>query len=166
MSSPSLTLNIFPVNGKRVWPYFAPHHYLSGNYSGHRAFIACLEDGTPTAFASAIAFPHGSIKNGWRGHRLVVLPDFQGLGIGTRLDEWRAVYVTKVMGGRFYVRTSHPRLGMARDASPRWRPTSSNKRLLNAKQASNQLATMPTWKLDMTRVCWSHEYMGEPDGAA
>jgi GNAT superfamily N-acetyltransferase len=145
---------------------FAPHHYLSGKYSGHRAFIACLEDGTPVAFASLIAFPHGRIKNGWRGHRLVVLPDFQGLGIGTRLDEWRANYVRNVMGGRCFVRTSHPRLGMARDASPRWRATSNNKAKRSPSYGKHQAKTMPAWKVDMVRDCWSHEYLGEPDGSS
>jgi len=44
--------------------------------------MACFND-TPIAFIAVIHFPHPRINNFKRIHRLVVLPDYQGIGIGT-----------------------------------------------------------------------------------
>lgn len=127
MTSAEITLHILPVDGHRAWPLFAPHHYLTGKYMGHRAWIAVLDDGTPVAFTSIIAFPNGHFVNGWREHRTVVLPDFQGLDVGPRLTNWCGEYVIGVMGGRLFSRTSHPRMGEYRERSCLWRATTKNR---------------------------------------
>jgi GNAT superfamily N-acetyltransferase len=159
MEAASLSIQVYPVSGPKVWPHFASHHYLNTKYNGHRAFIACLPDGTPVAFLSLIRLPHAQLKNAWRSHRTVVLPDFQGLGIGTRLSDWLGEYVIQVMNGRFYSRTTHPRMGIHRDRSPRWRATSMSGRKRTETQGNRGITT---WKVDMVRTCWSHEYIGNP----
>ena len=163
-SSDSLIrFDIVKVNGNRVWPYFAPHHYLTGSFAGHHAFLAVLPDGEPVAFTSIVSFPHGRIKHGWRGHRTVVLPDFQGLGIGPRLSDWLGEYVLSIKGGRFFSKTSHPRLGAYREASPYWRATSSNRKVPTVKGVQAQ-ANNFGWVADTTRLTFSHEYIGrQPD---
>jgi SNF2 family DNA or RNA helicase/GNAT superfamily N-acetyltransferase len=155
----TLTLNIYPVDGPRVWPYFAPFHYMSERFNGHRSWIVVTEDGEPVAFTSIIRFPHGHITNGWRGHRTVVLPDFQGLGIGGRLSDWTGEYVINHMPdedgnpGRYFSRTVHPRFGAYRNASPLWKPTSSNEKVGSApNQGISSTALM--------RLSFSHEYVG------
>lgn len=155
-------LNIVKVNGRRVWPYFEPHHYLTPKFAGHHAFLATLPNGEPVGFTSLVSFPHGRIKKGWRGHRTVVLPDFQGLGIGARLSNWLGEYVVVVKGGRFFSKTSHPRLGTYRDGSPYWRATSSNRKVPTSKGVAAQAQNFG-WVADTTRMTWSHEYMGRPD---
>lgn len=163
MSSPTdgrFELDVLKVDGRKVWPHFAPHHYLTGSYHGHRAFLAVLPStGEAVAFTSAMALPHAHLKNAWRGHRTVVLPDYQGLGIGARLSDWLGEYVIGVMGGRFYSRTTHPRLGAYRDASPHWRATSSSRKVRTAADAARQ-TTRKGWAVDTTRAAWSHEYLG------
>jgi hypothetical protein len=44
----------------------------------------------------------------WREHRTVVLPDFQGVGIGDALSEWLGAYL-RSWGIRIRSLTSHPR---------------------------------------------------------
>jgi hypothetical protein len=54
-----------------------------------------------------------------REHRTVVLPDYQGLGIGNRLSEFCAALWTG-LGGRASSTTSHPAMIHYRSASPQW----------------------------------------------
>eukprot|EP00927_Polykrikos_kofoidii_P008089 TRINITY_DN13347_c0_g1_i2.p1 TRINITY_DN13347_c0_g1~~TRINITY_DN13347_c0_g1_i2.p1 ORF type:complete len:1024 (-),score=204.35 TRINITY_DN13347_c0_g1_i2:103-3069(-) len=55
----------------------------------------------------------------WREHRTVVLPSFQGLGIGSLLADV-AAYVCEVMGHAFISMSRHPHYGGYRDRSPFW----------------------------------------------
>jgi GNAT superfamily N-acetyltransferase len=54
-------------------------------------------------------------------HRLVILPDWQGLGLGWRFSEWMGELLTR-HGYRYHYVTSHPALVAAFDRSPRWAP--------------------------------------------
>lgn len=53
------------------------------------------------------------------GHRLVVLPDWQGLGLGWRFDQWMGELLHR-HGWRYHNVTSHPALIFLFDRSPRW----------------------------------------------
>lgn len=156
----SLELDIFPVVGKAVWPIFAPHHYLTHKFMAHRTFLAALEDGTPVALSSIVVAPSGAFRNGWREHRTVVLPDFQGLGIGVRLGDWVAHWVCSVYTsgeGRYFSRTMHPRLGGYREASPLWRGTSHNRKPSDGQSTR----TTTSSRLGIPgRVSFAHEYIG------
>jgi GNAT superfamily N-acetyltransferase len=159
----TLELDIYPVNGRAVWHLFAPHHYLTQSYAGHRAFLAVTEDGEPVAFASSISFPHKHIKNARRSHRTVVLPDYQGLGLGGRLSDWLGAWHL-AQGHRFYSRTTHPRMGAYRDASPLWRATAgSGKRQTPShfKKAPRGATHGGEWHVDLSRIAYSHEYVGQ-----
>lgn len=161
-----MNIEILPVIGKEVWPLFAPHHYLTGslNPKGPKCFLAVLPDGAPVAFTSSISFPHATIKGGRREHRTVVLPDFQGFGLGARLSDWLAEWHIR-QGHRFYSRTTHPRLGAYREASPLWRATSGSRRpqhaqKLVARRSSGGVTARGEWKTDLNRLAFSHEYVG------
>ena len=155
-----MRLHIIPVDGRKAWPMFAPHHYLTAKYTGHRAWIVTLDDGTAVGFVSIIAFPNGHFDNGWREHRTVVLPDFQGLGIGPRLSNWAGEHVIKVVGGRFFSRTSHPRMGEYRERSPLWRPTTKNRRKRSTAEVTSSKDMAMKWTGD-TRQTYAHEYVGD-----
>ncbi|MBQ9873739.1 MAG: GNAT family N-acetyltransferase [Thermoguttaceae bacterium] len=79
---PRIELDVREAN-RALWPKFAPHHYLSGALNpAARSFVATLGD-RPVAFAAILQ------SEGRRGrkrvHRLVVAPEFQGIGIGGAL---------------------------------------------------------------------------------
>ena len=61
----------------------------------------------PCAFISIIQFPHPVAKNLFKTHRLVVLPEFQGIGLGRILTDEIAFLYTE-NGKRFREITSHP----------------------------------------------------------
>lgn len=142
-----------------LWPVFRNHHYLSGNINpSARCWVATWKN-NPVGFASAIAFPNGAIQSAWRGHRTVILPDFQGLGIGVRLsDAVASIFVRK--GCRYFSKTAHPRLGSYRDSSPLWRPTSKNHRTRNDYNINHKTKEDKHKMQHAHRLCYSHEFIG------
>jgi len=157
-----VSLRVYRLDkAQMVWELFAPHHYLTPVLTkGTRCWIGVLEDTDElVTFTSSIRMPSGTLKNAWREHRTVVLPDYQGLGIGWRMAEWLGEYHIG-QGERLYSRTTHPRIGAARDASPLWRKT-----------AKSGLLRKPEWRTgdkwtrnndgDRVRIAFSHEYVGE-----
>lgn len=144
-------------SSRNTWPMFRDHHYLTPRMHPQAQCFLGFWESRPVVFTSVIAFPHPSIKKAFREHRTVVLPDFQGLGIGTRFSDAIAhIYTTT--GHRYFSRTSHPRMGGYRQNSPLWRPTASN--LRRQKQTSPDTSIQDHWPVDTKRLCYSHEYTG------
>lgn len=160
---PKIELSIEPCD-RKVWPIFAPHHYLTANLLSSAHCWSAWWGDSLVGFASTIPFPHGSIKNARRGHRTVILPDYQGLGIGVRLSDAVADWVVRVQGKRYYSKTAHPRMGEYRDRHPHWWPTSSTK--VVDPRARHGVAVKSGMGIDYAatyhRYCWSHEYKLEP----
>ena len=155
---PPIRVEVRPCDS-REWRSFAHHHYLDGSLNkSSRCFIATWE-GKAVGFAAALAFPNGNFRRAWRGHRTVVLPDFQGLGIGVRLSDAVAdIFVGE--GCRYFSKTAHPRMGAYRDASPLWRATSKNRKSRGDYSASRNTKEDGHKMRHVDRVCWSHEYLG------
>lgn len=157
---PAINVDLLPCSAE-AWPLFRPHHYLSEkiNHSA-RCWLAIWRD-VPVGFVAAIAFPNAHFKNAWRGHRTVVLPDFQGLGIGMRISD----AVGELMlaeGRRYFSKTAHPRMGAYRDNSPLWRPTSKNRRDRQDYKSGRKTKELAYKHLHADRLAWSHEYVGFP----
>jgi len=105
---------------RAAWRWFAPHHYLSAElHRGSRCF-AGLIDGRPVAFGAVLHFPHPTAKRVWRLHRLVVLPDYQGLGLGAHAFPNALGSIVRALGQRLSVTTSHPALIRAWAKSREW----------------------------------------------
>lgn len=157
---PEIKVDVIPCSVS-AWSMFGDHHYLSGDINRGAYCWLAVWNNEPVGFTSVVALPSGSIKNAWRGHRTVVLPDFQGLGIGVRLSD--AVAEMHIQEGkRFFSKTAHPRLGEYRQNSPKWRATSKNgiKRSdYNGDRAESKYSRILLEK-HKHRVCYSHEYIG------
>ena len=105
---------------RRLWRLFAKHHYLSGNLNpAARCYVALWND-VPTAFCATLAI--AGRRQHWRITRLVTLPDYQGLGIGTRVAE-AVAELHRAAGHRLSVTASHPALVAHCRRSPLWRAT-------------------------------------------
>jgi GNAT superfamily N-acetyltransferase len=87
---------------------FRQYHYLNGQLgAGVRCYVALYQE-KPVAF---IAVAH--VRMGghfFRVSRLVVLPDYQGIGIGKRLLNFIAELYTSQISLPFYLVTSNPQL--------------------------------------------------------
>jgi GNAT superfamily N-acetyltransferase len=118
-SRPQLELGIYPIH-RSAWRVFAPHHYLSAKlHPGAQCFGGFINDEC-VMFMSFLHFMHPQAKNLKMGHRLVVLPDWQGLGLSERMGETMGQYLYE-QGYRYRVVTAHPALIRSRSRSPRWK---------------------------------------------
>ena len=117
---------------------FKDHHYLDGNINkASRCYVGVWE-GNVVAFGATITMPSGTLKNAWRGHRTVILPDYQGMGLGVRFSD-AVAQIHLDEGHRYFSRTAHLR----KDVS---------------------LANMyKEHYFDNKRICFSHEYIGKEE---
>lgn len=88
---------------------FEKYHYLSNQHNNAAKVFLAFINNQLAGFISILHFPHPKAKNIKKVHRLVVLPDFQGIGIGLRLlNEVGQIY--KNEGFRYTIVTSQPSL--------------------------------------------------------
>jgi energy-coupling factor transporter ATP-binding protein EcfA2/GNAT superfamily N-acetyltransferase len=135
---PDIKLNIREAD-RSLWPIFRHHHYLSGDIHPAAKCFAAYIEGRPVAFAAVLHFPHPKTRNIKMGHRLVVLPDFQGLGIGGRLDDFLGNHLHS-LGFRYRNCVAHPAMIAYYAKSPRWRLTNKVNLLGKANVKSGQKA--------------------------
>lgn len=107
---PDIKFKIYETKQKQqYWKMFSRYHYLSHSHNNAaRVYIATVDDNI-CGFCSVLHFPHPKVKNMKRVHRLVILPDYQGIGIGNILLNKIGDYV-KEKGDRFTIVTSSPSL--------------------------------------------------------
>tara|TARA_R110000824_G_scaffold169601_4_gene346744 strand:- start:2134 stop:3216 length:1083 start_codon:yes stop_codon:yes gene_type:complete len=114
---PDITLTVRRVN-KSAWQIFKGHHYLTGSHAKHAACFVAFIERQPVGFCSVLHYPHPS-GGFWKEHRTVVLPDFQGVGIGNRLSDYVASLF--VASGKSYRDTTqHPAHCNYRRRSANW----------------------------------------------
>lgn len=127
MNDPSLSWRSLPrpwihlqVRGcsRALWPRFARHHYLSGSLSCAVKCYAAYEEQVPIAFCAVLS--HLGRPDIHRITRLVVLPEYQGLGVGRNLLE-RVAAAEFADGYRVRITTSHPAMAQYLSRSLTWR---------------------------------------------
>ncbi len=137
---------------RHAWPLFAPHHYLSGALAPSAVCFLLTWAERPVGFSAWLPFV-GAGPAARREHRTVVLPDFQGVGIGSRLSDilaslWRG------LGFRALSTTTHPALIHSRCRSGRWR--------LNRPPSLARGRDRVGLKHATTRLTAGFEYIGSP----
>lgn len=114
---------------------------------------------TKIGFCAVLPQPTGTANYCKRISRLVILPDFQGLGVGTKfLDAICDIYVKR--GFKMYIRSSHIKLANHWSKSELWRPTARN----GKKSDNSSHGTIHNSKYNdylVNRECYSYEYMGK-----
>lgn len=156
---PDIVLEMLPCSYK-AWNIFREHHYLTSDISKSSQNFLFTWNDNPIGFVSVLAFPTGHAKNAWREHRVVVLPDFQGLGIGPRISDATGELFIQ-FGRRYFSKAGHPKMGGYRNASPLWRATSRNNQARrDYVHMESKLYDHPSLKSHAERICFSHEYIG------
>jgi GNAT superfamily N-acetyltransferase/ABC-type nitrate/sulfonate/bicarbonate transport system ATPase subunit len=124
---PKFDLQIWKTDG-RYWPLFEPHHYLKLPRMVAAEYYVGTVDGELVAHVATS--PRFEI-NGMRACRLVVMPEWQGAGVGTRF--LNAVCQHQLDGGNrwerkvraVYFHTSHPGLCAALRRDKKWKQVSA-----------------------------------------
>lgn len=140
-----------------TWNFFKKHHYLTEECAKSCKFFLFSWNGKPIGINAVIPQPSGYFKNGVRESRIVVLPDYQGLGLGTTISNFTAA-IYKDSDYRYFTKTVHPAIGGYRNNnSDIWRGTSKNGK---SPKSQNAMGGMSGWNV-LVRTSYCHEYIGE-----
>src|ERR1035437_2623471 len=176
---PNILLRIYPCN-RSLWHMFATHHYYSQEIAlSSRTFLATAEidkHEEVVGFVASLTMPSGTLQNAWRASRTVILPDFQGIGIGPRISDMVAdLHLSE--GKRYYSKTTSDRLGGWRDSEhdcsrcggrhKLWKETSKGGRKKKEYIAEKGVYVRPDndkcingWGGKRRSGYYSHEYVG------
>ena len=135
---------------------FRKHHYLSGDFNKAAQLFLIYWDDTLVGMHSVLPLPTNALKYAFRAHRLVILPDFQGLGIGTKINQFFGEYYIS-QGLKYFMRTTHVRLARNMDHDGRWKATNSSGKV-NTKCNVNNPSKIT---YDDRRAAVSYEYRGD-----
>lgn len=136
-----------------AWKLFKGHHYLSADISIASRIYVAFVCGEPAALCAVLPFPHPKLKNAWKEHRTVVLPDYQGIGLGNKLSE-HVGDILLAEGKRFISTTSHPAMIGYRNKSKKWVLTRKPSRV--SKTGTSGIQT----RVSNDRLTASFEYLG------
>lgn len=154
---PTIELSIYRVHHS-VWEGFKGHHYLTGDLNRASRCYAGLIRNSPVCFMAILRQPVRTRQVVWRGHRTVVLPDFQGIGIGNRfIEEIARLYLEE--GARYVATTAHPAINHYRSKSPLWRCTRTPSPTVR-RQGPATLPGMRRCKHSTGRMTASWEFVG------
>jgi GNAT superfamily N-acetyltransferase len=153
---PAIDLEIARVHHSS-WKLFAQHHYLTAELNKSAICFVGFVNGRAAGFHSYLNF-FGKLSHGKavRGHRSVVLPDFQGAKIGnamitTLASMWAA------LDRRVFRNTGHPAEVAAAMHDPAWQliraPSRTSRR---GGEAHPSMATTRAYN----RLTASFEYIG------
>ena len=110
------------------------------------------------AMFSVLNMPSGTNKYCFRVHRMVVLPDYQGLGIGTILLDWFGEYFLS-KGFKLFIRSSHIRLANHCRSCNKYKENNTSGKIRKSNSAyGTQLEKYHN--LDFKRAAYSFEYVG------
>lgn len=153
---------------RQAWPRFRGHHYLSGDlHKAARVFLAYAElDGDEQLVGFFSLLPVAGHRGWWRGHRTVVLPDYQGLGIGNVMIEATAEQLWRRERKRFRATTSAPSLIAHRRRHPdMWRLAMAPKmKAAVGKTSTIKGMSSSAGRLTTTWVYVPEELRGAPAG--
>ena len=160
---PEIELQIFRCRYE-TWKIFKNHHYLSEELNKAAKCFLILFNDKPICFMAILPMPSGTIQNAYRVSRLVVLPDFQGLGIGMKiLNIFGSMYLAD--NKSLYIKTSNPSLfkGMKRNTT-NWKLTNQNNNIEQIKKTNIRLINQGKdngMKLRKESITKSYKYIGE-----
>jgi ABC-type lipoprotein export system ATPase subunit/GNAT superfamily N-acetyltransferase len=146
-SRPKIKLQMFRCRYE-TWDIFKQHHYLTEDYNKAAHSFCITWNNKPVAFIGVLEFP-GMPTKAKRFTRTVVLPDYQGLGIGSRVTDYLAELYTKE-NYTVYTRTINPALGEYREKSSKWSSTGKGSRKANKK-----------YKKVLNRISYGFKFIGD-----
>jgi len=153
---PSIELSVHRCKPK-VWDLFKKHHYLTEDVNEAYIFLLFELNNKPIAInVMGIQVGKTDCFRSYRESRIVVLPDYQGMGIGSKISEFCAG-ISKFSKSNYYTKTSNPALGEYRNKNINWIGTGHNGKIrtdeVNHDNKYNKLRKS---------IHYCHKYIGKP----
>lgn len=146
---PAIEVEIRQVDGS-FWPMFEPHHYLKLPRMVACRYFVGFVDGEPVIHLGVTPdLTRGAV----RACRMVVMPEWQGAGVGMRF--LAAILEREIAGDgpfvdradRAYFHTSHPGLCAALRRDPRWEQVSASMYGASRSRSMRSLSKTGTSKI-------------------
>lgn len=139
-----------------TWDLFKKHHYMTSDMNMGASCYVFTWENMIVGFCGTLANPGKGLDNAWRISRLVVLPDFQGLGIGSKIAEFISSLYASI-GNKMYIKTVNPSLGNYFERSSNWQPTSFNGKVRGISETDKI-----KYANRLTRASYCYKYVGSP----
>ena len=158
---PEHKIDIYKISGcdkQSIWSIFRKYHYLNTALASPAQQYVGIMDGKLVCHTGVIQAP---LRKGFKQvHRLVVLPDYQGIGIGTRFITFIAEEYRK-QNQTMKLITTTPAIRFALDKSTKWTLTRSG-----YVQPSGNTKYMKHWSNSESskRITYTYVYGGRGDG--
>ena len=145
-----------------VWSLFKKEHYLSADMNKSCKCLLFEWNGVPVAFAAILNTPRRGIPYGCAISRLVVHPDFQGLGLSTMIFNFCGGLVKSLSDDeheyRLYIKTAHRKFGEALGKNPNARGTAFDGKGRDKKAIEHD---NHRYRNRLQRVSYCKEYVGD-----
>lgn len=169
---PSIAFDLWETD-RHAWPAFEPHHYLKLPAMIAATYYVATVGGERVAHVAVSTRP-GMAEA--RACRLVVMPEWQGVGIGLRFlqavcERWRAGHNRYGIKVPTLFHTSHPGLCAALRRDPRWTQVSGSLiggnrgqsvASLRRSAAAGKMAACGSGYGGHFRAVQGFRYLGEP----
>lgn len=157
---PNIELTVERVEAS-VWETlgFYKHHYLTEKLNKSCKCLLFSWNGVPVGFVGLLNSPRKGMPWGHSISRVVVLPDFQGLGLSSKIINFcGGILKAKGEGFSLYLKTIHDKMGKYLERSEKWSPTSYNGKIRSEKST---LSEGRKYQNRLQRMSYCFKYVGE-----
>ena len=158
---PNIKLTVRRVESN-VWNIFKDHHYLTSDFNKSCKCLLFEWNNIPVAFVGILNTPRRGIPYGCSVSRIVILPDYQGLGLSTEIFNFVGGIVKSLSDDehdyRLYIKTAHSKFGEALSRNPNVRATQFDGKGRDKKAVEHD---NHRYRNRLTRVSYCKEYIGD-----
>lgn len=159
---PPIQLTVRRCESSVFWSCgFAKEHYLVADMNRSCKCLLFEWNGVPVAFVGILNSPRKGLPYSCSISRIVVLPDFQGLGLSTIIFNFVGGIVKSLSDEehdyRLYIKTAHKKFGDALSRNPYVRGTSFDGKGRDKKSTQHDIHK---YKNRLERVSFCKEYIG------
>lgn len=154
-SRPKIELQMFRCRHE-TWDIFKQHHYLTEKLNKAATCYVFTWNDKPIAFVGILPFPGVFDAKTRVISRVVVLPDFQGLGLGKEIINYISSLYASI-DSKMYIRTVNPAIGISLGNNSNWSPTSKNLKKINSSSSPKDTNGA---KNRLRRLSYSYKYEG------
>lgn len=136
---------------------FYKHHYLTSDLNKSCKCLLFTWNQTPVAFVALLNTPRKGLPHDMAISRIVILPDFQGLGLSSKITNFCGGIV-KSLGQdyRLLIKTIHRLMGESFNRSNKWSPTQ-----FNGKERKKTNYEQGKYNNRLIRKSYCFNYIGE-----
>ena len=158
---PNIKLTVRRVESN-VWNIFKDHHYLTSDLNKSCKCLLFEWNNIPIGFVGILNTPRRGIPYGCSVSRIVILPDYQGLGLSTEIFNFVGGIVKSLSDDehdyRLYIKTAHSKFGEALSRNPNVRATQFDGKGRDKKAVEHD---NHRYRNRLTRVSYCKEYIGD-----